>query len=165
VSKACLRVRALGDVDELNSFLGLLAVEVTETAVQVFLRSLQQDLFDLGAGLASPQGPPADAGRVVALEQHLAAMNAKLPPLREFVLPGGNRAAALCHVARAVCRRAERTVVAVAEAEPSPALGDARRYLNRLSDLLFVLSRMLYREGCEDEIQWNKGRIPGADGE
>jgi cob(I)alamin adenosyltransferase len=149
VTKADPRVEAYGAVDELNAVLGLARLETAgEAALDAMLARIQNDLFDLGADLATPER--ADAGfaalriveaQVARLEGEIDALNAPLEPLASFILPGGSRAGALLHLARTVCRRAERRAVAFAEAEGGEAHGPALRYLNRLSDLLFVASR------------------------
>ena len=148
VSKTDPRVEALGAVDELNSHLGLLRTQIADAQLSELLGSLQQDLFDLGAQLAGGSGPGADVERIT---QWTAERNAELPPLVEFVLPGGNPEASQCHIARTVCRRAERRVAATDAVE-------AMVYLNRLSDLLFVLARMLARQQQESEEQWEPAR-------
>ncbi|MEJ2715273.1 MAG: cob(I)yrinic acid a,c-diamide adenosyltransferase [Acidihalobacter sp.] len=118
------------------------------------LLEVQHDLFTLGGELSLPGQQLIDAEAVTRLEWSLDGFNEELPPLREFILPGGGQAASACHLARAVCRRAERSVIALARAE---SVGEAlRQYLNRLSDLLFVLARVLAREAGEGEVFWRK---------
>ncbi len=143
------RIEALGAVDELNSHLGLLRAMVDDPPISRLLESLQHEAFGLGAVIAGSERPLVGLKNIGRLEAHLKNYNAALPPLEEFVLPGGNSAAAQCHVARAVCRRAERRVVA-AGSLPEPV----RVYLNRLSDLLFVLARTLARQGDAPETLW-----------
>ena len=161
VAKDDLRVAAYGDVDELNAVLGLVLCEADD-ALAAGLSRLQNDLFDLGADLCVPQPPeetPPDGGapgksrlrvtaaQVTALEEWIDRVNAALPPLTSFILPGGSRLAAQLHVARTVCRRAERAMVALARAQTlNPA---ALHYINRLSDLLFVLARAANPPGAE----------------
>lgn len=147
------RVTALGEVDELNCLLGLLLCEVLPEAVRGALAPVQHELFELGATLSLPgwEGGPGER-HVQRLDDALSALNALLPPLREFVLPGGTRAAAVAHVARAVCRRAERALCALHAREPVPP--QTLQYLNRLSDLLFVAARTLNAGGCEP--QWRR---------
>jgi cob(I)alamin adenosyltransferase len=146
------RIATLGEVDELNSHLGLLLTETLPEDIRALLTAIQNDLFDLGGELALPDHPQVDATHVLRLDQAIADLNAQLPPLKEFVLPGGTRAAALAHVCRTVCRRAERNLVRLAQRDPlSPYLG---QYLNRLSDLLFVLSRVLNRRAGQPEPTW-----------
>jgi len=153
------RIHALGDVDELNAQLGLLLCEPLPDDVRRVLTQVQHRLFDLGGELALPGQPVLADEAVAELDAALEAHNAALPPLKEFILPGGTRSAALAHVARTVARRAERTLVALHEAEP---LRDAPRlYLNRLSDLLFVLARVLNRANLDglagDDVYWRRG--------
>jgi cob(I)alamin adenosyltransferase len=156
VPKDALRVAALGDVDELNSAIGVVLAEEVATPMRSVLEEVQHDLFDLGGELSIPGHEMLKAERVEALEKQLEAWNASLAPLREFILPGGSRAAAAVHLARTVCRRAERTVVALGRQQ---ALGaNALRYLNRLSDLLFVAGRTLNRDAGRGDVQWRHER-------
>ncbi|NTV95579.1 MAG: cob(I)yrinic acid a,c-diamide adenosyltransferase [Thiobacillus sp.] len=146
------RIEALGTVDELNSCIGLLAADGLDDDVGTLLAAIQNDLFDLGGELALPERPQIGAEHLARIEAAVAALNADLPPLAEFVLPGGSRAAALAHVCRSVCRRAERRLTSLAAVEllePGPG-----KYLNRLSDLFFVLARTLNRRGGHDEPAW-----------
>ena len=157
LSKRHPRIEALGAVDELNSHLGLLRAQLPEDGdIRKLLGEVQQDLFDLGAEIAGGKTARIGAAAVARLETQTEAHNAELPPLREFMLPGGGSAAAQCHVARAVCRRAERRVTALAGASEA-----AMAYLNRLSDLLFVLARGLARRTREPEQLW-RGPRPGG---
>jgi cob(I)alamin adenosyltransferase len=150
------RVAALGDVDELNSALGLLAAEPLPDEIGALLSEIQHDLFDLGGELSIPGHTMLSDAQVTRLEEAVDGHNRALPPLKEFILPGGVRAAALAHLARTVCRRAERSVVALARTETvAPA---SRIYLNRLSDLLFVLARCLNREQGSGDVLWNRQR-------
>jgi len=165
VSKDALRVEAMGSVDELNCTLGvLLSSGILAANVQDCLIEIQHDLFDLGGELAIPGTQLIDAARVAWLETQAEHFNAALPPLKEFVLPGGGAAAAACHVARAVCRRAERRCWALAHSETVGAA--SVQYLNRLSDLLFVLARALARLHGGSEPQWRRkrGQPTEADG-
>lgn len=156
VGKDSLRIAALGDVDELNSLLGLLLCEEMPEAARQLLFDIQHDLFDLGGELAVPGGVFLQESQPGRLEEAVARYNEELKPLAEFILPGGTRAAALAHLARTVCRRAERAVVALGQAE---AVSDtARKYLNRLSDLLFVLGRWLNRQAGGGDVLWQKGK-------
>lgn len=155
-SKDSPRVEALGDVDEVNSQIGLLLTEPLSAPVENLLTGIQHDLFDLGGELSVPGYTTVTEEQVVRLEQALDALNEQLPPLREFILPGGTRAAALCHVARTVCRRAERRVVTLAGQETVSTV--SIKYLNRLSDLLFVLARTLNREGGRGDVMWQPGK-------
>ena len=156
VPKDHARVQALGDVDELNSSLGVLLAEKLPAPVRAALLQVQQDLFDLGGETSIPGYALVTDAHVARLEQLTAAHNAKLEPLKEFILPGGTRAAAAAHLARAVCRRAERSLVALGRAEAVGA--PARRYLNRLSDLLFVLGRALNRVAKRGDVLWKHER-------
>ncbi len=153
VAKDSPRVAALGDIDELNSALGtVLAEEVPENLREAF-SEVQHDLFDLGGELSIPGHRLIKPEQVERLEAQLQAWNADLAPLKEFILPGGSRAAAAAHLARTVCRRAERSVVALGRSEP---IGEhARQYLNRLSDLLFVAGRVLNRAAGRSDVQWH----------
>lgn len=162
VAKDALRMGAIGDVDELNAAIGVVALHVTDDAL-ARLRMIQNDLFDLGADLATPGDDftPGEmtlrvtAWQVTRLEDELDAMNAALLPLNSFILPGGSPAGAALHVARTVCRRAERSAVAAArDVALNPA---ALMYLNRLSDYLFVMGRAVNDNGASD-ILW----VPGA---
>ena len=153
VSKNSARINAMGSVDELNSHLGVLLTESLPHDMRVVLLTIQNDLFDLGGSLAYPVAPFTE-NKIAQLDNAIARYNSELPPLKEFVLPGGTHAAALCHVARAVARRAERDLVALASAETTPEHG--LPYLNRLSDLLFILSRELNRVGGHGEVMWHR---------
>jgi cob(I)alamin adenosyltransferase len=154
VAKDSARIAALGDVDELNCAIGLLLAEEIPDDFRAALLEVQHDLFDLGGELSIPGHKLVQEAQVRRLEERLEAWNAQLAPLREFILPGGSRAAAAAHLARTVCRRAERTVVALGRHEPVGE--DARRYLNRLSDLLFVAGRALNRAAGRGDVQWRR---------
>jgi cob(I)alamin adenosyltransferase len=155
VGKDAPRVAALGDVDELNAIIGLLLCEEMPEEVRALLTGVQHDLFDLGGELSVPGGAFLKDTQPGRLETAIDRFNAELEPLKEFILPGGTRPAALAHHARTVCRRAERAVVALAHdeavAEPS------RQYLNRLSDLLFVLARWFNKHAGQGDVLWQKG--------
>jgi cob(I)alamin adenosyltransferase len=153
VAKSDLRVEAMGDVDELNAVLGMLLVEDLPDDVRDSLLAIQHDLFDLGGELCMPGHTFMQAGRVTFLEMTLDTWNEALTPLKEFILPGGSRAAAVCHLARTVCRRAERGLHALHA--QSPVTPVALQYLNRLSDLLFVLCRTLNRHAGVPDVLWN----------
>jgi cob(I)alamin adenosyltransferase len=153
VGKDHPRIEVMGEVDELNSQLGLLLAEPLPDPIRILLTQVQQHLFDLGGELAMPDFSGINDDKIALLDAAIAHHNASLAPLREFILPGGTRAAALAHVCRTVCRRAERRLVALNRVEP--VAGRLVRYLNRLSDLLFVLARVL-NDGKEP-AQWNKG--------
>ena len=157
VDKDCARIEAIGAVDELNCAVGCVLANEIRAEIRDCLQEIQHKLFDLGGELSIPGHQAVREDDVAALETVLNGFNTTLPPLKDFILPGGGRAAADCHVARVVCRRAERRVVTLARTE---AVGEAARvYLNRLSDLLFVLCRMLAREAGSGEVLWrNPGR-------
>jgi cob(I)alamin adenosyltransferase len=153
VSKDSLRIHCLGSVDELNSHLGLLLCEDQPQDIRSLLLAIQNDLFDLGGSLAYPVAPFTE-DKLGRLDSAIEHYNAALPPLKEFILPGGSRAASLCHIARTITRRAEREMVTLAHHEEAPANGLS--YLNRLSDLLFVLSRVLNRSTGHAETLWQR---------
>jgi cob(I)alamin adenosyltransferase len=157
VSKDSLRVHAMGDVDELNSHIGLLLCEDVPTEVRSLLVEIQHQLFNLGGELSIPGFELLKPEAVLALDEALATHNERLPRLQEFILPAGNRAASQAHVCRTVARRAERAVVALGAAE---TLRDTpRQYLNRLSDLMFVLARVLNRMNGGDDVYWKSERL------
>jgi cob(I)alamin adenosyltransferase len=160
VPKDAPRIEAIGAVDELNSVLGTLLAESLPRAIAKCLTDVQHDLFDLGGELSIPGYVAVTEAHVTRLEEEVEAFNADLPPLKEFILPGGTRAAALAHVGRTVCRRAERSLIRLAAAEA--VSGHSRVYLNRLSDLLFVLARALNRAGGHPDVLWQKGRLPSG---
>lgn len=152
VTKDCPRIEAIGAVDELNCAIGRVLAHDLRPAILDCLRDAQHKLFDLGGELSIPGYQAVKPEDVAALEATLSEFNAHLPPLKEFILPGGGRAAADCHMARAICRRAERRVVSLAREEE---VGEpVRVYLNRLSDLLFVLCRILARDEGGLEVLW-----------
>jgi len=161
IPKDSVRVEAYGTVDELNSAVGvLLAVPGLPPAISACLTEVQQQLFDLGGELCIPGHRAISASQVTQLEQALDAFNDPLPPLKEFILPGGGPAAAACHLARTIARRAERRVWTLAHAEAvSP---EVAKYLNRLSDLLFVLARVLARHESGAEVLWRHERTRPA---
>ncbi len=158
VSKDSPRIRAAGALDELTSWIGLVAAQIDAGEVRECLSEVQQGLFEAGAEL-SLGTPRLEEEDLAMLDAALAKYNATLPPLKEFVLPGGSPAAAACHVARTVCRRAESHVVGLHSLEP-PAQSLLVPYLNRLSDLLFVVARVLNRQSGTAEPQWNNARNP-----
>jgi cob(I)alamin adenosyltransferase len=156
VAKDSPRIQALGDIDELNSCLGLLLAEKPPAPIAAALLQVQHDLFDLGGEVCIPGHSMITEQHVMRLEALSEAHNSKLKPLKEFILPGGTRAAAAAHLARAVCRRAERSLVALGRDE---AVNErARQYLNRLSDLLFVLGRALNRAARRGDVLWKHAR-------
>lgn len=157
VSKNSLRVHAMGEVDELNSHIGVLLCEEMPPEVRALLVEIQHQLFNLGGEMSFPGHELLKAEAVLVLDQALETFNATLPRLQEFILPAGTRGAALAHVCRTVARRAERAVVALDQAE---ALRHTpRQYLNRLSDLMFVLARVLNRLHGGDDVYWKSERL------
>jgi len=159
VSKDSRRVHAMGDVDELNSNIGVLLCEDMPADVRDVLVEVQHQLFNLGGELSIPGFELLKPEAVLLLDEALETYNAQLPRLAEFILPAGSRAASLAHVCRTVARRAERAVVALGQQD---ALKDTpRQYLNRLSDLLFVLSRVLNRMNGGDDVYWKSERMAG----
>ncbi len=179
VSKSCPRVHAMGDVDELNSHIGVLLCEDMPANVRVLLVEIQHQLFNLGGELSIPGFELLKAEALLHLDEALAHYNAQLPRLQEFILPAGSRAASLAHVCRTVARRAERAVVALghepvapvpsgvqdeASSDTPPTVRDMpRQYLNRLSDLMFVLARVLNRHRTDgsagDDVYWKSERM------
>ena len=163
VPKDHLRIHALGDVDELNSQLGVLLAEPLPDDVRELLVVIQHELFNLGGELSIPGYTLLKDEAVLRLDEALAHYNATLPRLKEFILPAGTRSAALAHVARTVARRAERMVVALAAADAAAVRPAARQYLNRLSDLMFVLARVLNRANLDglggDDVYWKSERL------
>lgn len=156
VAKDSARIQAIGDIDELNSSLGLLLAEKMPAPLRAALLQVQHDLFDLGGEVCIPGHSMMTQAHVVRLDTLLDAYNRKMPALKEFILPGGTRAAAAAHLARTICRRAERSLVALGR---SATVGEqARQYLNRLSDLLFVLGRALNRSGRRGDVLWRHQR-------
>lgn len=165
VRKDHLRIQAIGDVDELNSNLGVLLAEPLPDDVRTLLVTIQHELFNLGGELSVPGFELLKAEAVEALDRALEKYNATLPRLQEFILPAGTRSAAIAHVCRTVARRAERAVVTLGAAE---AVNDPPRlYLNRLSDLLFVLARVLNRANLDgrggDDVYWRSERLARGD--
>jgi len=161
VAKDHLRVQAMGDVDELNSHIGVLLAEPLPDGVRSLLVVIQHELFNLGGELSIPGYELLKSGAVLRLDEALAEHNAELPRLKEFILPAGTRSAALAHVCRTVARRAERAVVALAATET--VRSEPRQYLNRLSDLLFVLARVLNRANLDglggDDVYWRSDKL------
>jgi cob(I)alamin adenosyltransferase len=160
VLKSALRVEAYGEIDELNAVLGCIRAELTDEKIREILLVIQRDLFAIGAQLADPRGRvekkaekvAVNEGRVRELEEIIDRHDAILPPLRSFILPGGTEGGALLHLARAVCRRAERRMVALSQETSLPPVLIV--YINRLSDLLFTLARAVNREAGIEEIPW-----------
>ncbi len=155
IDKDSPRIDAIGTVDELNSMLGLLRAGLGGDELDASLEAMQHRLFDLGAELAMPGTDLLQSAHTQAMEVSLDRLNAELPPLKEFVLPGGNEAAARCHLARSLCRRAERDLLRLSRTEAVNT--ESLRYLNRTSDLLFVMARILARRDGGEEITWRKG--------
>ena len=159
VSKDSPRIDAIGTVDELNSHVGVVLAETLPPDVRSLLTDIQHDLFDLGGELSIPGHTAIGTSHIERLETAVEHYNADLPMLKEFILPGGTRPAALAHVARTVCRRAERGLVALAVDDSVST--SSRIYLNRLSDLLFVIARALNRAGGAPDVLWQKDRNRG----
>jgi cob(I)alamin adenosyltransferase len=155
VAKDSTRVEAMGTVDELNAVIGVLLTEPLPEAISKTLTRVQHDLFDLGGEICIPGHVMVKAERITVLEETLDQLNDDLSPLKEFILPGGTRAAAYCHLARTVCRRAERQLIKLGHEE---AVTDVSlQYLNRLSDLLFVMCRVINKDaGCADVLWKNE---------
>jgi cob(I)alamin adenosyltransferase len=151
------RIVSIGSIDELNSVIGLLIAELEPgDELQALFADVQHDLFDLGGELSMPGMTLVEADRVTWLEAMTDNYNEDLPPLKNFILPGGSRAAAVCHMARSVCRRAERDLVSLAREEGENVGTSARQYLNRLSDLLFVCARVIARRDGGSEVLWRQ---------
>ena len=159
LSKAHLRIDAIGDIDELNCQLGVILAETLSSEIALCLKDIQHSLFEISTELNMSHGHALDDQHVQFLKQQLAFYNATLPPLRDFILPGGTRAAAACYLARSICRRAERHVIALSESETLDK--KLAIYLNQLADLLFVIARGLARQGTDAEVQWQP-RLPGS---
>ena len=154
ITKDHPRVEAIGDLDELNSIIGIILYHPLHEVIRNCLTDIQHLLFDIGAELSVPGRETLTASNVASLETLLDQINGELPPLKEFILPGGNPAAATSHLARAVCRRAERHLV---QLNHHATLNQhTLAYINRLSDLLFVIARLLSRETDTNEVQWKK---------
>ena len=156
VAKDAPRVEVLGVVDELNCAIGMVLAEPVSAEVRECLTAVQHDLFDLGGEMSIPGYTAVTERHVTRLEDVLDRFNADLEPLKDFILPGGSGAAAACHLARTLARRAERRMVTLVAAEPVSPL--AQHYLNRLSDLLFVLCRVVNRDAGVADVLWQKGR-------
>jgi len=156
IAKDHPRIEAIGAVDELNSAIGIVLAQALPASLDSMLTDIQHTLFDLGGELSMPETASVTGERVTRLEQWLDTLNAELPPLREFILPGGSPAAAACHLARAICRRTERRLHTLSQRETvnKAAIG----YLNRLSDLLFVMARELNRAAGKPDVFWRHQR-------
>ncbi len=153
VAKDSLRVDAMGDVDELNSVIGLLLTETVPDILVDLLTQIQHDLFNLGGEICIPDYVILQQANIDHLEEAIDTLNDTLAPLKEFILPGGTKAAAYCHLARTVCRRAERKLITLARDEKVTDI--SLKYLNRLSDLLFVLCRIINKEAGISDVLWN----------
>ncbi len=151
------RIEAMGDLDELNSVVGLLLTENLPADARTLLVRIQHRLFDLGGELAMPEYQTLGISETAKLEAAIDSWNQSLPPLKEFILPGGCRSGAQCHLARTVCRRVERRLVRLHHV--STQRSEVLRYLNRLSDLLFVLARVLNREAGTEVVYWQKADV------
>jgi len=157
--KDSLRISVIGDVDELNSLLGLLIAINIDEKIKACLLDIQHVLFDLGGELAIPDSEMVTEARVEYIEKMIDEYNASLPPLKEFILPGGSVAAAVCHTSRAVCRRVEPQLVGLSK---EISINEASlKFLNRLSDLLFVFARTMARSEGGEEIYWQSDRLKG----
>ena len=156
IAKDSARIEAIGAVDELNSTLGVLAAEMLPVPIAACILDVQHDLFDLGGELSIPGHAVITEVHVERIEIAVERFNADLPPLEEFILPGGTRASSLAHVARTVCRRAERALIGLAKTDKVSDF--ARKYLNRLSDLLFVLARAINRAEGQADVLWRRDR-------
>ena len=158
IAKDSPRIDAIGAVDEVNSALGMLLAETLPEDVRACLTDVQHELFDLGGELSVPDHVVMTDAHVLRLEKQLDRFNHGLSPLKDFILPGGSRAAALAHVSRATCRRAERVLVALTREQAVPPA--VLQYVNRLSDLLFVLSRTLNRHAGTGDVLWQPKKGP-----
>jgi cob(I)alamin adenosyltransferase len=152
VAKDSLRVDAMGDVDELNSVIGLLLTEAVPDILTDLLTQVQHDLFNLGGEICIPDYVILQQANIDNLEEAIDTLNDDLAPLKEFILPGGTKSAAFCHLARTVCRRAERKLISLARDEKVTDI--SLKYLNRLSDLLFVLCRIINKEAGVSDVLW-----------
>jgi len=157
IEKTNIRIDVMGDLDELNSVFGVLGSSVVVDSVSSHILDIQHRLFDIGGELAIPGSAVINSVHVDNLEEHIDTYNEELPALKEFILPGGSLSASICHLARSVCRRAERNLVAMSRNEYINP--ESLHYINRLSDLLFVLARVLNQENGGKEIFWNSERL------
>lgn len=157
IDKDDIQVEAIGDVDELNSIMGMLICKTEDLELADLFLTIQHDLFNLGGQISMPEMSLLVAQRTDWLEQQLDKLNKDLPPLKEFILPGGTEAAATCHLARSVSRRAERSIVSLSK--KMDISSDVQSYINRLSDFLFVAARVLSRQQGGKEIYWQSERI------
>lgn len=157
IDKASIRINVMGDVDELNSLLGVLEASGIPDDISGYLLNIQHRLFDIGGEMAIPGNAAIDPVSIERLEELIDTYNEELPALKEFILPGGSLSASICHMARSVCRRVERSMVAMSREEYINP--ESLRYINRLSDLLFVLARTLNQEKGGKEIFWDSERL------
>ena len=160
IDKSNIRIEAMGDIDELNSIIGFLRTNDIPDDLSEHLLNIQHRLFDIGGELAIPDNSVISSESVKRLEQLIDDLNSDLPTLKEFVLPGGTISASICHVARTVCRRSERTLVILARKESFNT--ETLRYINRLSDLLFVLARILNKLSNTKEVLWDSDRLKNS---
>ncbi len=160
LAKADPRIALIGDVDELNSWVGVVIAHLDKGALADLLTGVQHDLFDLGGALSFPDAPVLSEGHLARLDEAAAALNEGLPPLKEFILPGGAPVVAFCHIARTVCRRAERAMAAFHQTAPEAATG--LQYLNRLSDVLFIAARAEAKRLGAAEVYWRKEKSASA---
>ena len=159
VLKNHAQIEAIGSIDELNSYLGLLIAQLPSSApaeIKPCLVQIQHALFNVGGELCMPDLALITQNNITDLDTTLTALNETLPPLKEFILPGGNQTASTCHLARAVCRRAERRLVTLNQQKPLRA--ELLQYMNRLSDLLFIMARVLARQNGNSEVLWSSKR-------
>jgi cob(I)alamin adenosyltransferase len=161
IEKSSDRITAMGDIDELNSFLGVLTASDVPDDIAGYLLNIQHRLFDIGGELAIPGNALIDTVCVERLEELINGYNEDLPPLKEFILPGGNMPGAICHLARTICRRAERNLVNLAKTEYLNP--HTLSYINRLSDLLFVFARIITRHKGGKEVYWDKDRLKNSE--
>ena len=157
IDKSSIRVEVMGNIDELNSLIGVIGASDVPNDISGYLLNIQHRLFDIGGEIATPGNSVIDPGSVERVEELIDSYNEELSPLKEFILPGGSIPASVCHFARSICRRCERSLVRLAHDEfLNP---ETLRYINRLSDLLFVLARTLNQEKDGKEIFWDSERL------
>ncbi len=154
IAKNHERMNAMGTVDELNSTIGMMIAKLEDAELNALMTSIQHDLFNIGGEISMPGHSFIKPEKITGLEAHIDRFNALVEPLKDFILPGGSDAAAICHLARAIARRAERDVVTLHQSEP--VCDTTRQYLNRLSDLLFVIARIINLRSGHPDILWNK---------
>ena len=156
--KSSLRIEVIGDIDEVNSIVSIIRAQELTKDINLLLMDTQHTLFDIGSELSLPGHSLIKSSTVSNLEQAIDRLSQQLPPLKQFILPGGNEPASICHFSRSICRRAERHLVKLAESEDVNE--QTLKFLNRLSDLLFVIARILVKVHGDAEIYWDKNRIP-----